>query len=78
MPSFSPNNLRNLVKSVSDKSFPYEKREEKNRNLHNYDLARVNEIADVLETIRDIVNISASRIPEKKRDRGDLLSHHRI
>ena len=30
----------------------------------------MNEIADVLETIRDIVNIAASRIPEKKRGPG--------
>ena len=30
----------------------------------------VNEIADILETIRDIVNIAASRIPEKKKGVG--------
>ena len=30
----------------------------------------MNEIADLLETIRDIVNIAASRIPEKKRGSG--------
>ena len=62
--------LRNLVKSVRDKSYPYEKREEKDRNWHQYDQAQVNEIADLLETIRDIVNIAASRIPEKKRGSG--------
>ena len=62
--------LRNLVKSVRDKTFPYEKREEKNRNWHQYDQAQVNEIADVLETIRDVVNIAASRIPEKKKGPG--------
>ena len=31
--------LRNLVKSVRDKTFPYEKREDKNRNWHQYDQA---------------------------------------
>jgi len=62
--------LRNPVKSVRDKSFPYERREEKNRNWHNYDKAQVNEIADVLETIRDMVNIAVSRIPEKKKGPG--------
>ena len=62
--------LRNLVKSVRDKSYPYERREEKERNWHNYDRAQVNEIADVLETIRDVVDIAVSRIPEKKRGLG--------
>ena len=47
--------LRNLVKSVRDQSFPYEKREQPERNWHLYDQAQVNEIADVLETIRDVV-----------------------
>ncbi len=62
--------LRDLVKSVRDRSFPYEKREEKERNWHDYDRAQVNEIVDILETIRDIVNIALSRIPEKKSGPG--------
>ena len=62
--------LRNLVKSVRDKSYPYERREEKERNWHDYDRAQVNEIADVLETIRDVVDLAASRIPEKKNGPG--------
>ncbi|EQD26055.1 hypothetical protein B2A_15797, partial [mine drainage metagenome] len=62
--------LRNLVKSVRDQSFPYEKREPVDRNWHQYDQAQVNEIADVLETIRDVVNIASSRIPEEKRGAG--------
>ena len=62
--------LRNLVKSVRDRSFPYEKREEVDRNWHQYDQAQVNEIADVLETIRDVVNIASSRIHEERRGAG--------
>ena len=62
--------LWNLVKSVRDKTFLYVKREYKNRNWHQYDQARVNEIADVPETIRDMVNIAASLIPEKKKGPG--------
>ena len=62
--------LRNLVKSVRDQSFPYQKREPVERNWHQYDQAQVNEIADVLETIRDVVNIASSRIPEEKRGAG--------
>ena len=64
--------LRDLVKSVRDRSFPYERRDEKERDWHNCDQAQVNEIADVLETIRDIVNIAASRIPEKKNGVGRM------
>ena len=62
--------LRNFVKSVRDRSFPYERRDENERNWHDCDRAQVNGIADVLETIRDIVNIAASRIPERKREPG--------
>ena len=62
--------LRNLVKSVRDQSFSYEKREPAERNWHQYDQAQVNEIADVLETIRDVVNVASSRIPEEKRRPG--------
>ncbi|MHB8361877.1 MAG: hypothetical protein ACYDDC_08790, partial [Thermoplasmataceae archaeon] len=62
--------LRDLVKSVRDKSFLYEKREAVDRNWHQYDQAQVNEIADVLETIRDVVNIASSRIKEEKRGAG--------
>jgi len=62
--------LRNLVKYVRDKSFLYESREEKGRNWHDYDNAQVNEIADVLDTIRDVVDMASSRIPEKKKGPG--------
>jgi transposase len=66
----SAEDLRNLVKSVRDQSFPYEKREAVDRNWHQYDQAQVNEIADVLETIRDVVSIASSRIQEEKRGAG--------
>ena len=62
--------LRELVKSVRDKSFPYNKRDGKERNWHDYDQAQVNEIADVLEAIRDVVDIAVSRMPEKKKVPG--------
>ncbi|MCL5439299.1 MAG: hypothetical protein M1595_00095 [Candidatus Thermoplasmatota archaeon] len=58
--------LRNLVKSVRNKSFPYTRRKEKKRNLHDYDRAYVNETANVLGTIRDAVNIASFRILEEK------------
>ncbi len=62
--------LRNLVKSVRDKSFPYEERGSKERNWSDYDNAQINEIADILESIRDVVDIATSRIPERKRGVG--------
>jgi len=63
--------LRNLVKSVRDKSYPYERREEKNNmNWHNYDNAQVNEIADVLDKIRDVSDMASSRIPEERKGPG--------
>ena len=66
--------LRNLVKSVRDQSFSYEKRKTVDRNWHQYDQAQVNEIADVLETIRDVVNIASSRIPVEKRGAGSGIN----
>lgn len=62
--------LRNIVKSIRNRSFPYVKRDEEERNWSHYDDAQINEIADVLETIRDIVDMAASNIPGKKRTAG--------
>ena len=62
--------LRNLVKSVRDRSFPYEKRDTVKRNWSSYEDAQVNEIADILETIRDVVNMAASNLPERKKTAG--------
>ncbi len=57
--------LRNFVKSVRDRSFLYEKRESDKRNWSSYDDAQVNEIANVLETIRDVVDMAASEYCKK-------------
>ena len=62
--------LRSIVKSVRDRSFPYRHREEKERNWHQYDQAQVNEIADVLETIRDVVDLASLDTRERKRGPG--------
>ncbi len=70
VPKRTADDLRNLVKSVRDQSFPYNRREEKERNWSDYDKAQVNEIADVLESIRDVVNIASSRMQERKRTAG--------
>ena len=64
------NDLRDLVKSVRDRSFPYEKREPEKRNWSDYEDAQVNEVADVLETIRDVVDIASSNLPKGKKSVG--------
>ena len=56
--------LRDLIKSVKDRSFPYEKRDSEKRNRSSYDDAQVNEIADILATIKDVVDLASSRMPE--------------
>ena len=48
-----------------NRSFPYEK-----RNWSDYENAQVNEVADVLETIRDVVDTAASNLPERKKTAG--------
>ena len=58
------------MKSVRDRSFPYQHREEKERNWHQYDQAQVNEIADVLETIRAVVDLASLDTQERKRSPG--------
>jgi hypothetical protein len=55
--------LKDLVKSVRGRSFPYDGRELARRNWSSYDSAQVNEIADILETIREVVDMAASSLP---------------
>ena len=42
------------------------------RNWSDYENAQVNEIADILETIRYVVDMAASNLPERKRTAGKL------
>ena len=69
-PRKSVEDLRDLIKSVRDRGFPYEGREQRDRNWSPYDQAQINEIAEILETIRDIVDEASSRIETKKRGPG--------
>lgn len=69
-PRKSVEDLQELIKSVRDRGFPYVGREEKERNWSSYDRAQINEIAEVLETIRDIVDEASSRVEAKKRGPG--------
>ena len=38
--------------------------------LVNYENAQINEIADILETIRDVVDMATSSLPERRRTAG--------
>jgi hypothetical protein len=70
MTRIKADDLRDLIKSIRDGSYQYEKRETKEINWSSYDRAQINEIADVLETIRDVVNLASSRIKEKRAGPG--------
>lgn len=66
--------LRKLVDQVRQHEYPYEKRPEKKVNWSAYDLAQVNEIADMLDLIRELVDAADARIrrrrPPQKRGPG--------
>ena len=55
--------LRNLVSSVRNGTFQYDGRKKKSLDWSSYDEAQVNELADILELIRDFVDESSTRIP---------------
>ena len=66
--------LRKIIKSIRDGTFDYKEREEKKINWTKYDYAQINEMADYLDNIRDIVDEADRRIqmktPPKKRVAG--------
>ena len=69
-PRKSVEDLRDLVKKVRDRGFPYEGREQKDRNWSSYDRAQINEIAEILETIRDTVDEASSRMEKRRKGPG--------
>jgi len=63
--------LRKLVDQVRSHEYPYEKRPKKNVNWSAYDLAQINETADMLDLIKDLVDAADARVrarhtPEKR------------
>ena len=60
---------------MRDRGFPYVGREEKGRNWSSYDRAQINEIAEILETIKDIVDELLPGLTERERDLEGLLFH---
>ena len=60
--------LRETVLSIRKGKFPYTEKEPKKLDFTKYNTAQINEIADVLETIRDIVDLSNQRIQQRTAD----------
>jgi len=61
---FRTKDLQRIVGSIRDKTFKYEEKEAPEINWAKYDEAQINEIADVLDNIRDIVDLAYKRVPD--------------
>ena len=57
-------NLRSTITSIREKEFPYKEKEPAKFDFSKYNAAQISEVADVLNTIRDIVDLSAQRIQQ--------------
>lgn len=66
----STEELREVVSRVRNKTFPYEERNEKEIDFTKYNRAQINEIADVLEMIRDVVNAASARLQKDSAVKG--------
>jgi predicted P-loop ATPase/GTPase len=58
--------LQETVSSVRKGTFPYKEKEPKKIDFAQYNQAQINEVADVLETMRDIVDHAYQRIHERE------------
>ena len=61
---FRTKDLQRIVGAIRDKTFKYEEKESPEINWAKYDEAQINEIADVLDNIRDVVDLAYKRIPD--------------
>jgi transposase len=59
--------LNRLIREVKNRRFPYESREEREIDWSKYDQAQLNEINDMLLTIRDAVEEAALRLGVENR-----------
>lgn len=62
--------LREIVSQVRNGEFPYEKKEEQAINFSAYNEAQVNEIVDVLEMIREVVEEAERKLQQKEEHKG--------
>jgi hypothetical protein len=62
--------LRETVSRVRKGEFPYQEKEPKKINFAEYNQAQINEIADLLETIRNIVDAADQRTQKTSEQKG--------
>jgi transposase len=62
--------LRGLISSVRDGSFHYGSKEERSLDWSSYTQAQANEVADVLEGIREFVDAASRRLPARPKRMG--------
>jgi len=62
--------LREIISQVRKGEFPYEEKEKKEINFASYNAAQINEIADVLEMIRDVVDTASARLQKSSVPKG--------
>lgn len=63
--------VEDILGQIVDRKFPYEEKEEKPRNWAAYNRARINELSNLIELIRQYVDdIEDYELPEKDSTRG--------
>ena len=64
-PNSAAKNHGGIIKSIRDETFEYEGKEPVKINWSQYDQAQIMELANYLDTIRDLVDESYKRIKER-------------
>jgi transposase len=59
------NNLRQTILNIRTHSFPYKQKEPNKVDFTKYNIAQINEITDILENIRNIVDQADQRIQQR-------------
>jgi transposase len=57
--------LRQTIINIRTHSFPYKQKEHNKTDFTKYNLAQINEITDILESIRDTVDLADQRIQQR-------------
>ena len=68
--------LREIVSRVRDGTFPYEEKAAKEIDFAKYNRAQINEIADVLDMMREVVDTAFGRLSKKATN--NLANHQNL
>jgi len=60
----TPKKLQETISQIRKRKFPYKTKEQKKVDFTKYNIAQINEIADVLETIRNVVDQAYQRLQD--------------